>query len=168
MPFGAFSGRGWLFSFLPKDQNRMKHRGPPCDVGVVCWCLARSLLSGAHQRRLVLSRRLPRRAGRRRIVRGSDRTMRHRVPARSTASRTGLPRPAREPESFLMTTGCARPLEDRRASPMANACAGRAPATASMRSTLTCFSATQDAPGSETWSIRATVGASIIRKYLAS
>ena len=61
-------------------------------------------------------------------------------------------RPGLEPENFLATTGSARPLED--ASPIANPCAGRAPAAASMRSTLTCFSVKQDASGSETWAIR--------------
>jgi acetamidase/formamidase len=35
MPFGAFSGRGWLFSFVSqKDKNRMKHSDPPSDLGV--------------------------------------------------------------------------------------------------------------------------------------
>jgi acetamidase/formamidase len=35
MPFGVFSGRGWLFLFVfRKDKNRMKRSGPPSDVGV--------------------------------------------------------------------------------------------------------------------------------------
>jgi acetamidase/formamidase len=35
MPFGVFSGRGWLFSFVfQKIKNRMLRNGPPSDVGV--------------------------------------------------------------------------------------------------------------------------------------
>ncbi|HEX7561798.1 MAG TPA: acetamidase/formamidase family protein, partial [Bradyrhizobium sp.] len=60
-------------------------------------------------------------------------------------------RPGLGRENFLVPLGR---WKMRRASPIANRCAGRAPATASMRSTLTCFSVKQDASGSETWSIR--------------
>jgi hypothetical protein len=152
----------------------MKHPGLPRDVGVVFWCLARSLLSGAYQRRLVLTRRLPRRAGRRRIVRGSDRTVRHRVPAGRHPQGLDFARPGREPESFLMTTGCARPLEDvariaqcSHLPIMATACAARAPATASMRSTPTCF-LVRTRPARKHVDPKVTAGASIIRKYPAS
>ena len=35
MPFGVFSGRGWLFSFVfQKIKNKMLRIGPPSDVGV--------------------------------------------------------------------------------------------------------------------------------------
>jgi hypothetical protein len=67
-----------------------------------------------------------------------------------------------------MTTGSARSLEDVSRIAHGERVRGTSAATALIRSTLTCFSATQDAPGSETWSIRATMGASIIRKYLAT
>ena len=38
--------------------------------------------------------------------------MRHRVPAGRQPQGLDFAGPGREPESFLMTTGCARPLED--------------------------------------------------------
>ena len=33
MPFGAFSGRGWLFAFVGRDEKQVKHGSAPSDAG---------------------------------------------------------------------------------------------------------------------------------------
>jgi hypothetical protein len=153
MPFEAFSGRGWLFSFVfQKDKNTLNHRGPLSDSGVNCWRLARFFAfrctpGAAYSIPAVAT---PRRetANCPGVAIEQCATVSLEVDAIKdwSCARPGLGR-----ENFLVPLGR---WKMRRASPIANPCAGRAPATASMRSTLTCFSVKQDASGSETWSIR--------------